>query len=161
MKLVSFIIPALCLLFTTQLFGGQPWAVLCLFALIAQAFTDLRAKALTIIVPSLFWIILFRATGDRELFFPYSMYLAIHVSLLLCSRTFWLGSLGGTLVIATFLAVRFLQNATLRVLAVEFGVAVAILAFALFAYAFSRKYIASHAVVAAVASLIAYACLSI
>jgi hypothetical protein len=161
MKLIGFIIAELLLLFATLVLGGQPWVVLLVMTLVAQSFTDLRVKSLALVAPSLLWVALFRVTGNRELFFPYSMYLAAHVSLLFCSRTFWLGSLGGALVVTAFLAVRFLQDATLRVLAVEFGVAVAILPLALIAYAFSPNNSASRAVIVIVASLIAYACLSI
>jgi len=161
MKLIGFIIAELLLLFAALVLGGQPWVVLLVMTLVAQSFTDLRVKSLALVAPSLIWVALFRVTGNRELFFPYSMYLAAHVSLLFCSRKYWLGSLGGTLVVTAFLAVRFLQDATLRVLAVEFGVAVGILAFTFLAYAFSPRIVASRAVLVIVASLIAYACLFI
>ncbi len=161
MTLVRFIFVAWCLLLTTLILGGQPWSVFCLIPLIAHALTDLRAKSLVILVPSLGWLVLYRVTGNRELFFPYSMYLSTYVALLLCNRTFWLGSLGGSLAVSTFLTLRYLQEAPLRVLAVECGVAVMILAFTLIVYALSPRTISSRAVIAAGASLLAYGCLAI
>jgi multisubunit Na+/H+ antiporter MnhF subunit len=100
-------------------------------------------------------------SGDRELFFPYTMYLASHVALGFSQRNVWLASLGGGGLVAAFMAIRVLQNATERVLAVELIVAVAILAFALVAHAWSRKQAVSDAAIVAGASLLAYASLSI
>lgn len=161
MTLVGFIIAELLLLFAALALGGLPWAALLLMALVAQSFTDLRVKSLALIAPSLLWVALFRVTGNRELFFPYSIYLATYTALLLYDTRFWLSALSGTLVVAAFLAVRCLQDATMRVLAVEFGVAVTILAFTFISYAFSPRIVASRAALVIVASLIAYACLLI
>ena len=160
-SLFVFSIAAWSLLVTTLIVGGQPWSALCLLALVIQSLADRRVVSLAIIIPGLLWLILFRITGNRELFFPYAMYLATHVSLLLCRRSFWLGSLGGMLVVAVFLVVRYLQYATWRVLAVEFGVAAAILALALVAYPASPRNLYTHILTAGVASLLAYAGLSI
>jgi hypothetical protein len=105
--------------------------------------------------------VLFRVSGDRELFFPFAMYLASHVALGFSQRNIWLASLGGGGIVAAFMTIRVLQNATFRVLAVELVVAVAILAVALVAHAWSRKQAASDALIVAGASLLAYVSLSI
>lgn len=161
LSLLIFSSAALTILFTTLFVGGQPWAILCLSTLVVQAMTDRHLQTLAVIVPGLCWLILFRVTGNRELFFPYSMYLAAHVSILLCRRSILLGSIGGIVVVAAFLGLRILQQATWPVLAVELGVAAGILGLILVAYAASPKNIYTHAMIAGAASGLAYLGLSI
>ena len=112
-------------------------------------------------VPALVLLGLFGLSGDRELFFPYAMALAAFVSLPLAARRTWLGGLGGTVVIGTFLLIRILQQAGGRVLAVELAVAAVILALVLtIANRVGGRWSIEAAVVAA-ASLLAYAGLAL
>ena len=129
---------------------------------LAQAFGGARIESLAIMAPGLVWLALFRATGNRELFFPYSMYLASCVALRAAERAAWLGPIGGGLVVGVFMVIRVLQQATLRVLAVEFAVAAAILAFVLVARSWRPRHgvpFGWEAAIVAASSLLAYASL--
>ena len=100
-------------------------------------------------------------TGNRELFFPYTMYLAAQVALLLADRKLWRGVLGGGCVVAAFLVIRTLQSATTRVLAVELVVAAAVLGVAVVASRACPRGIGPRSAIAGVASLLAFAGLAI
>jgi hypothetical protein len=161
MSTLSFLAVELLFLGATHVLGGPPWTMIGMIAFIAQVFIGVRLESVARLLPSLLWLVLFRVSGDRELFFPYTMYLASHVALGFSQRNIWLASLGGGGIVAAFMTIRVLQNATFRVLAVELVVAVAILAVALVAHAWSRKQAASDALIVAGASLLAYVSLSI
>jgi len=163
---LSFIVVEVLFLAIAHVYGGPPWAIIGMVAFIAQIFTQtiggFRAESLLLVVPSLLWLGLFHATGNRELFFPYTMYLASGVTLRSAERSPWLGLCGGGVVVAAFMIIRILQNATSRVLAVELVIAVVILAFVLAALAWSRKHtLARDAAIVAVSSLLAYASLAL
>ena len=160
-SLAGFIGGELLFLGLTQAYGGQAWAILCLLAILPLFLTDFRIASLSSVAPSLSWLALFYATGNRELFFPYCMYLATAIALLLSRRTLWLGGVGGGTLIVAFMTVRILQQATLRVLAVELAAAVVILAAAITTDAYSRKTAVSRAAIAALASVLAYAALAL
>jgi hypothetical protein len=161
MSTLSFLAVEVLFLGMTHVLGGPPWTMIGMIAFIAQVFIGVRLEAVARLLPSLLWLVLFRVSGDRELFFPFAMYLASHVALGFSQRNIWLASLGGGGIVAAFMTIRVLQNATFRVLAVELVVAVAILAVALVAHAWSRKQAASDALIVAGASLLAYVSLSI
>jgi hypothetical protein len=163
---LSFIVVEVLFLAITHMYGGPPWAIVGMVAFIAQivtqTFNGFRTDALALVVPSLLWLAFFRGTGNRELFFPYTMYLASGVAVRAAERSPWLGLGGGGLVVAVFMIIRVLQNATSRVLAVELVIAAAILAFALAARAWSRTHtIAQDVALVAVSSLLAYASLAL
>jgi len=163
---LSFIVVEVLFLAIAHVYGGPPWAIIGMVAFIAQIFTQtiggFRAESLLLVVPSLLWLGLFHATGNRELFFPYTMYLASGVTLRSAERSPWLALCGGGVVVAAFMIIRILQNATSRVLAVELVIAVVILAFVLAALAWSRKHtLARDAAIVAVSSLLAYASLAL
>ena len=141
--------------------GGPPWTAVGAVAIVSQAFVRPQPARLLLLVPALVWLGLFRLSGNRELFFPYAMALAAFVSLPLAARRTWLGGLGGTVVIGTFLLIRILQQAGGRVLAVELAVAAVILALVLtIANRVGGRWSIEAAVVAA-ASLLAYAGLAL
>ena len=170
MPSVVFIVVELIFLAVAHCFGGPPWAVIGAVAVVLLALGGIRIESLALMVPSLAWLGLSHATGNRELFFPYTMYLASCVALRATERTPWLGPLGGAAIVAAFMVIRILQQATVRVLVVEFVVAAAILALVVVAGSWSRRRVA-HAVPAAhyacraaiivTASLLAYASLAI
>lgn len=122
------IVVELVLLAVAQFGGGTPWTVLVALALVAESAGGLTVRGLARIGCGLVWIAAFRMTGNRELFFPFAMYLAAHVGIGVARRFPPLGVLGSGLVVAAFLAFRVAQGATRGVLAVEAAVAVAILA---------------------------------
>jgi hypothetical protein len=162
MNVAGFIAVELLFLAAAHAYGGPAWVVIGVLAFCGQAAAGVRLAPLAILVPALGWLALSRGTGNRELFFPYCIYLASHVAVALTprvaraeaprvagaeaprsfgaslSRSFR-AALGGGLVVAAFLAVRVLQRAGPRVLAVESIVAVAILAVVLAAAARLRR----------------------
>ncbi len=159
---IRFTVTALFLLAVTFLLGGLPWAIVGLTALYAQAMNNTGVAAtLGNLAPSLLWLALFRLTENRELFFPYTMYLAASVALLLAGKNVSSDAVGGLVVVSVFLGVRIFQRATVRVLAIEMVVAASILAVALAAYWLSPRTTASRSAIAAIASVVAYACLSL
>ena len=167
---VIFIIVELLFLAITHFFGGPPWTVIGVIAVVAQTLGGVRIDSLALVVPSLAWLALSHATGNRELFFPYTMYLASCVALRATERTPWLGPLGGAAIVALFMVIRILHQATVRVLVVEFVVAAAILALVVVAGSWSRRRIAHvapaanfacRAAIVAASSLLAYASLAI
>ena len=174
MSHVIFIIVELLFLAVTHMFGGPPWTVIGAMAVVAQTLGGTRIESLAFVMPSLVWLALSHATGNRELFFPYTMYLASCVALRdsqqATQRPAWLGPLGGAAIVAAFMVIRILQQATLRVLAVEFVIAAAILALVVVAGSWSRGRVAHPAPAAryacraafiVAASLLAYASLAI
>ncbi len=93
--------------------GGWYWALIC-------AVSFLLGSA-----PGLIWLAAFAVTGDRRLFFPFTLHYAV---LFGCwwNRGF---AAGGAIILTLFAIVRIEQQASFRVLAVELAVAaVAILA---------------------------------
>ena len=169
-----FIIVELLFLAVTLMFGGPPWTVIGAIAVVAQTLGGVRIESLALVVPSLAWLALSHATGNRELFFPYTMYLASCVALWnsqrATQRAAWLGPLGGAAIVAAFMVIRILQQATVRVLAVEFVVAAAILALVVVTGSWSRRRVAHvtpaahfawRAAIVAASSLLAYASLAI
>ena len=170
MSTTVFIIVELLFLAVAHCFGGPPWAVIGAIAVVAQTLGGVRMESLALVVPSLAWLGLSHATGNRELFFPYTMYLASCVALRESRRAAWLGPLGGAVVVAAFMVIRILQQATVRVLVVEFVVAAAILALVLVARWWSRRHgkqvahvtpFAWQAAIVVASSLLAYASLAI
>ena len=105
--------------------GGPPWVALGVLACLGQIAADFRLASLLRLVPALAWAIAHAMTGNRELFFPFAIYLAAH------AVTVWppgRGLAGGAAIVGGFLVIRFLQQATPRVLAVELAVAAVIMA---------------------------------
>ena len=145
----------------THLYGGPPWTLLGMVAFFAQIAVDFRLRPLALLVPSLAWLALFHATGNRELFFPIAMYLATYVDLLLAARNPGLGYLGGGTLVAAYMVIRVLQAASAKVLAVELVVAVSILALALVAHALIGRRPASDAVIVVLSSVAAFASLAL
>ena len=110
---------------------------------------------------SLVWLAATMATGNRELFFPFTMHLAACAALVAARQSPRAGWLGGGAVIAAFMVIRVLQQATARVLAVELVVATGILAFALMARPWSRRETGREAAIVVAAALLAYASLAL
>lgn len=159
-----FIIVELLFLVVTHVFGGPPWTVIGVIAILAQMLGGVRIASLVLMVPSLAWLALSHATGNRELFFPYTMYLASCVALRTAGRTTWRGPVAGGVVVAVFMVIRILQQATVRVLAVELVVAAAILALVVAAGSWRRRDASAlpwHAAIVMTSSLVAYASLAL
>lgn len=113
------VLAALALMSGALLYGGWPWAAMAgVFAAIAWTDEDSGWPAVQSALTALVWLALFQATGDRRLFFPFSMHAAA-----LAGR--W-----GVGVVAGFAAVRVIQGASAHVLGVEMVVAAAVLGLA-------------------------------
>jgi hypothetical protein len=147
---------SLLLLATAQLVGGPAWAALCAIALAAQIFAVRRTSSLTLIACSLSWMILSRLTGNRQLFFPYTMSLATVVFFQLCDQNVWRGVFGAITMLAAFFVVRIQQHASAHVLFIEFLAAASILAFAMIAHGLSRQNLGSRIVITSLVALLAF-----
>lgn len=141
--------------------GGPPWVGLGVLACVGQILADFRLASLLRLVPALLWVVAHAATGNRELFFPYAIFLATHVATEFCARGIGQAGVGGGIIVAVFLAIRFLQRATPRVLGVESVVAIAIVAAAIGVVVVVRRPRWMAWVIPPVASLVAYAALAI
>lgn len=113
--------------------GGPPWTVVAAIAFAVLGVFGRRQdgrwqEPVWLILPSLGWLAAFWGTGNRELFFPFTMYLAAHAALTVSDRGLISASAAGGLIVLVFLVIRVLQAAMPRVLAVETVAAVAILA---------------------------------
>lgn len=106
--------------------GGPPWAAVAAVACVGHLPAGFRPTVLAPALAALAWLGASALTGNRELFFPYAMHLA--AAAFLAVGGWPRGALAGGAVIGAFLAVRVVQSAPQRVLAIEFVAAVAVLA---------------------------------
>jgi predicted GNAT family N-acyltransferase len=160
----AFIIAELVFLAAAHFLGGTAWVALGVLAMIGQVAADFRLTPLLGLLPAAFWMAAQAITGNRELFFPYAMALAAHLAGQFAGRAGQrsvgrgqvAAAAAGGLMVAAFLAIRVIQAATARVLAVEAAVAVGILAACVAALpaATSRRW--GSVAIAAAASLLAY-----
>jgi len=123
----TFIATELVFLAAAHFLGGPPWVALGVLAFAGQVAADFRLKPLVGFLPAVGWMVAHQLTGNRELFFPYAMALAAHLACQFSGRGRSAAALAGGLIAAAFLAIRILQAATAKVLAVELAVAAAIL----------------------------------
>lgn len=98
--------------------GGLPWACISLVGLLAFiGFGANWREVLLLTLPAMFWLAIFHFTGDRRMFFPFSMLFVACLAL----RDSWATAME---IMVLFLVARILQDATIRVLAVELIVGV-------------------------------------
>lgn len=159
--IAAFLVIELLFLLVLLVWGGWPWTMIGVAAICLQALVDVRPAALAMVAPSLVWLALFRGTGNRELFFPFTMYLASLLAIRLAGGRVWQGIAGGGLVVAVFLAIRASQQASAKVLWVELGVAAAILAVVLATIPVIRGREALSGGVVVLASFLAWASLAL
>lgn len=159
--MAGFLAVELAYLAAAHVLGGPPWTVVGMLAFVAPMITGFRHASLWTLLPSVVWLVLFRATGDRELFFPFAMSVAAALAVTLAERDVRLGAAGGGFVVAVFLAIRILQQATFRVLVVEMIVAAVILAAVVAARATRQRRPVTDVAIVAAASLLAYAGLAL
>lgn len=151
----------LCILATALFFGGVAWAQVFLTAIVLQCRPELRDERLLLMACSLIWLATFRWMFVRQLSFPNTMHLAACVVLFGSDFDKCRGYLQGMIVVAVFIAIRFLQGATNRVLSIELSIAAVILAFAFCLYQLRPRNAASRAIVVLVSSLAAVGGLAI
>lgn len=113
------LLAALALLAGALFYGGWPWAAMAaVSAAVAWTDEDGDRPAVQSALVAMVWLALFQATGDRRLFFPFSIHAAA-----LAGR--W-----GVGVVAAFAAIRMTQGASAHVLGVEMVVAAVVLGLA-------------------------------
>lgn len=127
-RMAGFIAVELAVLAALQACGGPTWVALGVLACVAQVMIDFRVQPLLGLVPAVAWAAWHLVSGNRELFFPFSMYLAAHTAGQAAARGRLTAGAFGGLVVVVFLGVRILERATPRVLGVEAAVAAVILA---------------------------------
>lgn len=126
MKIAGFLAAEAVLLAAAAGIGGTAWAAVAAVACLASLAGGLRPASLATALPALAWPMGAVATGNKELFFPFTMHLAAAAVLAAGARL--PGLVAGVVVVAAFLSVRHLQQASSRVLAVEAAAAAAVLA---------------------------------
>lgn len=151
----------LCIVATTLFFGGVAWAQVFLTAIVLQSRPESRTERLLLMACSLVWLVIFRWILVRQVFFPYTLHLAACVVLFGSDHNKWREYIQGIIVVAVFIAIRFLQGATNRVLIIELIVAAVILASANVSYQLTPKNAASRAILVVLSSLAAVAGLAI
>ena len=109
----------LCILATSLFLGGVAWAQVFLTAIVLQSRPESRHERLLLMACSLVWLVIFRWILVRQVFFPYTLHLAACVVLFGSDYNKWRGAIQGMIVVAVFIAIRFLQGATNRVLIIE------------------------------------------
>lgn len=157
----GFIVGEAALILLAQAFGGPPWTIVAMVALVGLSVTAPAPASLALAAPSLAWLGLSHATGNRELFFPFAMHLAAAV---ICRAGSWraaAGSLAGLAVVVAFFGVRIWQQATPRVLAVEAAVATAIVLGVVAARRLLPRHPVAEAAIVAAAAVAAYAGLAL
>ena len=117
---------AFCLFFCVLvgLIGGYPWIIIAFFTLAILYWRGASVRDVSAVCAlALVWLLAFKLTGDRRLFFPYSMLFAAAAML---TRGQWL--MQGLAVGLLFFVIRIYQDASQSVLLVEALVAAAALA---------------------------------
>lgn len=160
MRVAAFIVVEVAILAIAHACGGPAWAAVAAVACVAHVIAGFEPAALVAALPAIGWLAASRLTGNRELFFPYSMLLATSALLAAPAAKSAAGVAVAGSVVAAFLAARVAQQATGRVLAVELAAAGVVLAAAVAA----RRYLPAQGLrwwLPAAASFAAYACLAL
>jgi hypothetical protein len=109
-------------------YGGWEWALMGAVVLAILWRVDFAlGSVVTALAVSLAWLAVFHWTGDRRMFFPYSMQFALQMPYVLRGKIARPAIVGGGGLILFFLLIRVVQDATMQVLLVETVVALAIL----------------------------------
>lgn len=108
--------------------GGWEWALLGGVVHASLWRVDRRVASVQLTAATSFvWLGLFHWNGDRRLFFPYAMQIAVQMAYLMQGRVPYPQIIGGGGIVALFLVIRLRQSATAGVLILEMFVALAIL----------------------------------
>jgi len=142
--------------------GGWAWALPCVVMWLEFRAARADATALAAaLAPGLLWLLLCGITGDRRLYFCYTMQYAVHLACLYRERSLRAAIGAGGVLIAVFVAVRVAQAATASVLVVEIAVSLMVLVVSLATYGTGAATSARRMAIAAVASLLAFAGLAL
>jgi len=160
MRVAAFIVVEVAILAVAHAFGGPAWAAVAAAACVAHVVAGFEPAALVAALPAVGWLAASRLTGNRELFFPYSMLLATSALLAAPAAKSLAGIAAAGGVVAAFLIARVVQQATARVLAVEVAAAGVVLAAAVAARS-RLPFPSLRWWLPVAASLAAYACLAL
>jgi hypothetical protein len=142
--------------------AGWPWVIIGAIPFLAM---PRRMRSATSVAGAtgigVAWVLLFCLTGDRRLFFPYTIQVAVQTICLLHGRVRRPALLGGGLAVGLFAAIRVIQGATPAVLAVELLVAGVVLALATAVWRRSSQTPAFRCAISLAGSLLAFAALSL
>jgi hypothetical protein len=137
---------AVVLLGCAAFYGGWPWALMAAILVVAlRAGEDDNVSMLQAAAGGLFWVALFHWTGDRRLFFPFSMQVAAYAACRCRVNGKWTAVAAGAVVTAVFAGIRLVQSASAHVLAVELIVAAAVLSIGMALLPYTGKWAASTA----------------
>jgi hypothetical protein len=156
-----FIAVELAFLAAAHAWGGPPWVIVGVLVFAAQIVAGMRLESLPMLVAALGWLAAFHVTGDREYFFPYCMHLASQACVCLAGRGGRVAAAAGGLVVAAFLAIRVVQGAGGRVLAVETAVAGVVMAAVIAAVVRLPRRPAADAAIVVAAAIVACAGLAL
>ncbi|MEO8027939.1 MAG: hypothetical protein ABI823_15750 [Bryobacteraceae bacterium] len=137
--------------------GGWIWALPC--AVVAALWWRSGGSAGALATAcriSAFWLVAFVLTGDRRLYFPYTLQFAVQASCFLGGPALRAGVFGAGGIVALFTAVRLVQAASARVLTVELAVAIPSLALCLAFYEEGSPTLQRRLAAAGVASLLGF-----
>jgi hypothetical protein len=160
MRVAAFIVVEVAILAAAHVFGGPAWAAVAAVTCVAHVVVGLHPASLVAALPAIGWLAASRLTGNRELFFPYSMLLATSTLLAAPATQPSAGIAAATGVALAFLGTRVAQQATGRVLAVEVVATGVVLAATIAAQTFLPSF-TSRWWLPAAASLAAYVCLAL
>ena len=107
--------------------GGPVWISIVVPALLVEVYCGSQLHSLGMLIPCSAWLVCANVTGNRELYFPFAMYVMAFMVSRLWPKGRGVAVLGGILCGVFFLAIRWLQQASTSVLLVEGIVAAGIL----------------------------------
>ena len=107
--------------------GGPVWISIVVPALLIEVYCGSQLHSLGMLIPCSAWLVLSNVTGNRELYFPFAMYVMAFMVSRLWEKGRRVAALGGFLCGGFFLTIRWLQQASMSVLFVEGVVAAGIL----------------------------------
>ncbi len=122
----AFLVTEVGFLSALAVWGGPAWVGVAVPAIFIEIYCGSQLRSLGMLIPAGIWFVLCTLTGNRELFFPYAMYVMAFMVIRLWERGRGAAIMGGLSCGCLFLFIRWLQNATMSVLLVEGVVAAAI-----------------------------------
>jgi len=122
----AFLITEVGFLSALAVFGGPAWVGVVVPAIFVEVYCGSQLRSLGMLLPACLWLVLCTLTGNRELFFPFAMYVMAFMVSRLWERGPGVAAMGGFFCGILFLFIRWLQSATTSVLLVEGVVAAGI-----------------------------------
>ena len=123
---VAFLVTEVGFLSALAIWGGPAWVGVVVPAIFIEIYCGSQLRSLGMLIPAGIWLVLCTLTGNRELFFPYAMYVMAFMVIRLWKRGRSTAIMGGLFCGGMFLFIRWLQDVTMDVLLVEGVVAAGI-----------------------------------